>query len=574
MERREGAARGRAQSATLALLAALAGCGGPTEPGPAEPAPSPAARFVEITREAGVSFDFDRARRDDYFMPDSMAAGCALFDYDGDDDLDVYIVNGYQENGVWVGPEGADRLLRQEPDGRFTDVTAEAGLGDAGYGMGVAVGDIDNDGDADLFVTNFGPDTLYRNEGDGTFEDVTAEAGVGDPRWGASAGFFDYDADGFLDLFVSNYLDYDPALRATDSAGRPEYPGPQCCPGAPDSLFRNRGDGTFEDVSAAAGIAAAGGRGLGIVLLDLDGDGRLDVYVANDREANFAWIQQSDGTFVDRAGEMGLAVNEYGAAEASMGVAVGDLDGNLTLDLFVTNLFQETNTLYLGDAHGRYDDQTLGSGLGPPSLDFTGFGTVALDADLDSDLDLLVVNGRVLRSTPRPGARLPAHWLPYGEEGHLYTNDGAGHFVPDPEACGTLCAEIQVGRGLAVGDVDNDGDLDALTSSAEGHVRLYRNTGPRDAHWIALRVLDHGRDALGAVVWIEAGGRTQRRDVSPVSSYLSSNDPRVHFGLGAVSTIDAIRVVWPGGATEVFEALPVDRIQRIVRGTGRVVDER
>jgi hypothetical protein len=256
-----------------------------------------------------------------------------------------------------------------------------------------------------------------------------------------------------------------------------------------------------------------------------------------------------------------------------MGIAIGDLDGDLTADLFLTNLFQETNTLYLGREHGRYDDATLGSGLGPPSLDFTGFGTAALDADLDGDLDLLVVNGRVLRSTPRPGARLPPHWLPYGEEGHLYANDGAGHFAPDPQACGALCAEIQVGRGLALGDVDGDGDLDALTSSGEGRVRLYRNTGPGAAHWIALRVLDRGRDALGAVVRVEAAGKTQRRDVSPVSSYLSSSDPRVHFGLGDVSSIDAIRVHWPEGATEAFEALPVDRIHSLVRGTGRVVDE-
>jgi hypothetical protein len=573
MECRAGAARGRAQSVSIALVAALAGCGSPAERAPAAPAALPGARFVEITRETGLSFDFDRARHDDYFMPDSMAAGCALFDYDGDDDLDVYIVNGYQQDGVWVGPEGADRLLRQEPDGRFTDVTAQAGVGDPGYGMGVAVGDIDNDGDLDLFVTNYGPDTLYRNDGDGTFTDVTVEAGVGDPRWGASAGFFDYDADGFLDLFVSNYLEYDPALRAADTAGRPEYPGPQCCPGAPDSLFRNRGDGTFEDVSASSGIASAGGRGLGVALLDLDRDGRLDIYVANDRGPNFAWIQQPDGTFVDRAPEMGLAVNRYGAAEASMGVAIGDLDGDLTADLFLTNLFQETNTLYLGRPGGDYDDATLGSGLGPPSLDFTGFGTVALDADLDGDLDLLVVNGRVLRSTPRPAARLSEHWRPYGEEGHLYANDGTGHFVSDAGACGPLCAEIQVGRGLAVGDVDDDGDLDALTSSADGRVRLYRNTGAGEAHWIELRVLDRGRDAFGAVVLVEAGGRTLRRDVSPVASYLSSSDPRVQFGLGAVSTIDAIRVVWPGGTTEAFEALPVDRIHRIVRGAGRGVDD-
>ena len=560
-----------ASAAGVLLLA----CRSQTGDADAERPSAPAARFVEITAEARIDFLFDRAAHGDYFMPDSMAAGCAFLDYDNDGDLDVYIVNGYQQDGVFVRPEGANRLYRQERDGRFSDVTEASGAGDTGYGMGVAVGDVDNDGDLDLYLANYGPDKLYRNNGDGTFVDDTVRAGLGDPRWGASAGFFDYDADGFLDLFVTNYLDYDPSLRAVDSAGRPEYPGPQCCPGVPDSLYHNNGDGTFTDVSQASGIARAAGRGLGIALLDLSGDGRMDIYVANDREANFAWIQNPDGTFTDRAPEMGIALNAYGGAEASMGVAVGDFNGDLEPDLFMTNLFQETNTLYLTRGPGRYHDATLGSGLGPPSLDYTGFGTAALDYDLDGDLDLLVVNGRVLRAAPRPGSRLNEHWRPYAEENHLYENDGAGRFAVAPGPCGSLCSEVEVSRGLAVGDVDNDGDLDVLTTTGDGHARLYRNTGPGGTHWIGLRLLDRtgGRDAVGTVVLLESGGRTQRRDATPVSSYLSSSDPRVLFALAQSGTVTALHVRWPDGANESFDPLPADRYHVIVRGSGRSTPE-
>jgi hypothetical protein len=358
MECRAGAARGRAQSVSIALVAALAGCGSPAERAPAAPAALPGARFVEITRETGLSFDFDRARHDDYFMPDSMAAGCALFDYDGDDDLDVYIVNGYQQDGVWVGPEGADRLLRQEPDGRFTDVTAQAGVGDPGYGMGVAVGDIDNDGDLDLFVTNYGPDTLYRNDGDGTFTDVRVEAGVGDPRWGASAGFFDYDADGFLDLFVSNYLEYDPALRAADTAGRPEYPGPQCCPGAPDSLFRNRGDGTFEDVTRAAGLYRFM-PAMGLNFGDLDDDGWLDIYLGTGDPDLTALVpnrmlRNAEG----RSFQDVTTAGNFGHLQKGHAIAFGDVDGDGDLDVFAQmgGAFADDkaySTLYRNPGHGN-----------------------------------------------------------------------------------------------------------------------------------------------------------------------------------------------------------------------------
>ncbi len=451
----------RASAISILAAGTLAGCN--TGSGHPSAGSTSSAWFREATAEVGLPSEPARPAPRVHFMPDSLSGGGGFLDFDQDGDLDLYVVrSSYSPERGLTGPDGANRLYRQEPDGRFTDVSAASRADDAGYGMGLAVGDIDNDGFPDLFLANYGPDVLLRNDGDGTFEDVTHRAGVGDPRWGTSAGFFDYDDDGYLDLYVANYVDFAPDRRTSDIAGRPEYPGPECCDGVPDALYHNNGDGTFTDVSVPAGIAARGGKGLGVAFSDLDGDGRIDIYVANDREPNFAWIGQADRTFVDRAAAMGLAVNGFGDATASMGIAVGDADGDGHTDLFVTNLFGETNTLRAGLGHGQFEDRTAGSGLGPPSFDFTGFGTAFLDPDLDADLDLLVANGRVLRSLPRPGAGSGPHWTPYAEENHLYENDGHGKFRLAQDACGVLCAVPGVSRGLALGDIDEDGDEDVL----------------------------------------------------------------------------------------------------------------
>ena len=303
------------------------------------------AVFVDRAAELGIALDFDRAREGHYFMPDSLAAGCAFLDYDRDGRLDVFLVNGHFSPEGRVDPEGVSRLFRQTADGRFVDVTASAGIGHRGYGMGVAVGDYDGDGYPDVYVTCYGRDALYRNRGDGTFIDVTEEVGLGHGGWGSSAGFFDAEADGDLDLFVVTYLDYSPEVRSVDQGGAPEYPGPSCCPGTPDVFYRNEG-GRFRDVSAAAGISEAPGKGLGLAFGDLDEDGLVDVFVANDSEANRAWIQQDDGSFLDAGVPMGLAFDQFGAPEAGMGVVAADLDGDLTLDLVVTNLTKQTNTFY------------------------------------------------------------------------------------------------------------------------------------------------------------------------------------------------------------------------------------
>jgi len=559
---------GRAAIRVLALLAAagLAGCRGP-----AERAVAPASGFfAEVTAEVGLPVAPTRPAPPVHFMPDSLSGGGAFLDYDQDGDLDLCVArSAYVPERGFVLPEGANRLYRQESDGRFTDVSTASGADDPGYGMGVAVGDFDNDGFPDLFVANYGADTLLRNNGDGTFVNVTLAAGVGDPRWGSSAGFFDYDGDGFLDLYVANYVEFASNRRTVDVAGRPEYPGPACCDGAPDSLYHNDGDGTFTDVSGPTGIAALAGKGLGVVFLDLDGDGRVDIYVANDREPNFAWIQQADGTFVNRAATMGLAVNGYGDAEASMGIAVGDADGDGHTDLFLTNLFGETNTWYAGTGRGQFEDRTVGSGLGPPSFDFTGFGTAFVDPDLDGDLDLLVANGRVLRSLPRPGADLGPHWTGYAEENHLYENQGRGTFRLAQELCGALCEAPGVGRGLALGDVDDDGDHDVLLTTGDGRARLYRNVRPHGEGWIGLRLLSGRRDALGARVVVSAGARTLSGQVAPASSYLASHDPRVLIGLGHETRVDEIVVHWPDGKAERYGSLAVGRYHDLVQGRGR-----
>ena len=570
------------------LLSPLAPLAGAPRAEADEPAgPRPGALFREVAASVGLDFVHFNGMTGKLYFPETMGAGAALFDYDDDGDLDVYLVQGaFLDPGATMddalrpvaGPLRG-RLYRNDlrihPDGRrelrFTDVTEESGIREAGYGMGVAAGDVDNDGWTDLYVTNLGPNRLWHNDGDGTFTDVTERAGVDDPRWSVPAVFFDYDRDGWLDLYVGNYVEFTAASHklCRTLTGTPDYCGPATYRAETDRLFRNRGDGTFEDVSATSGIRGPSGAALGAAAADLDGDGLPDLYVANDGMPNRMWINRGDGTFEDRALFAGTAVNRDGEPEASMGVAVGDLDGDGDEDLALTHLTLETNTVYLNDGAGLFDDASAATGLGPPSVAWTGFGAAWLDFDSDGLLDLAAVDGAV-RFPPDPAAARPGDDWPLGQPNQLFRNLGGGRFAEVSERAGPGFTAREVSRGLAVGDVDQDGDPDLVVTNASGPVRLLLAEAARGAHWLGLRLVGPGgRDALGARVAVERPGRpTLWRRADSGGSYASASDPRVLVGLGADPAVGRVVVTWPDGRREAWQ-VEADRYHTLRQGGGR-----
>ena len=563
---------------------------GPTAPSGVEPSVDAAGSetpwFTSRGEALGLDFHHRMGFDNSFFMPEIIGPGVALFDADGDGRLDIFAVNGQDHGTSKVAiastdiPSRGDRLYLQSPAGLFIDRTEGSGLG-GGYGMGCAVGDIDNDGDLDLYVTRYGADALYRNRGDGTFEDISAAAGVAVDGWSTSAGFFDYNADGWLDLFVVRYVAYDPGRQCSTLSGQRDYCGPLTFRGEPDVLLANRGDGSFEDVSVSAGIGRTPGRGLGLALEDFDDDGRPDIYVANDGEDNTLWHNLGNGRFEDRAVVSGVAVNLLGRREASMGVSVGDVDNDGDLDIFLTHLGQETNTLYLGAGDGTYEDRVAGSGLGNSSLPFTGFGTALFDGDLDGDLDLLVANGKVRLIGDDDRQPLVPGQDPlrrYDEPDFLYLNLGDGHFEPHPSP-GAL-AEGAISRGLAVGDLDADGDLDAVISTVGGPLRVLINVAPRRGHYLSVRLIDPRwrRQAIGAKLWLHRGEHRQLRTIGRTTSYLSSQPAEAHFGLGEKSAAedpgaDGLTVHWPSGERETFALTTVDQLLVLERGQGQPAAE-
>ncbi|MCG6871432.1 MAG: CRTAC1 family protein [Gammaproteobacteria bacterium] len=515
-----------------------------------------------------------------WYFPEIQGSGAALFDYDNDGDLDVFLVQGAMLGDKALadatfapGSTPRDRLFRNDLDPtapgsplRFTDVTEASGLGDDGYGMGVAAGDVDNDGDIDLYVTRLGPNRLWLNNGDGSFREAGASSGTADARWSHSAAFADLDRDGWLDLYVVNYVDYRLAShkRCAQPSGATEYCGPNSYPPQADRLYRNLGNGRFIDESAPSGIARQPAAGLGVVTADLDDNGWIDVYVANDDMPNQFWRNQG-GRLQEDALLAGVAVNSTGEAEASMGVDAGDVDGDGDLDLFMTHLREETNTLYVNEGDGQFFERTVSLGLAAPSIGFTGFGTLFLDFDNDGDLDLVAINGEVREIASR---RAAGDVYPLDQRDQLFRNDG-GHFV-EVRPAGPAFDEEHVGRGLAMGDVDNDGDTDLLVSNNSGPARLLINTLGQDNPWLGLRLLSReGRDALGARVDLElTDGRRLRRRVRTDGSYLSASDPRLRFGLGDGAGPKALYVRWADGSTERFPA-PVLRVYTTLRqGSG------
>jgi hypothetical protein len=550
-------------------------CQRPTPPTPLTvELPAVPPWFEDMTDEAGLDFVHDAGPVDDkYFMPQIIGSGAALFDFNNDGLLDILLLT----NG---GPNGARcRLYQQTPDHRFKDVSAGSGLDIAGYNMGVAVGDVNNDGLPDVVITQYGGIRLFLNDGDGTFADVTEAASLKNTDWGCSAAFFDYDRDGWLDLVVVNYVGYDPAKPCQRPGDPPDYCGPNPIGGRPARLFHNLGpipgakgkSVRFEDVTEKSGLGKVPGAGLGVVCADFDGDGWPDILVANDGEANRLWINRQNGTFADEAVDRGVAVNRLGATEANMGIALGDVSGNDMLAVFITHMTSETHTLWVQGPRGRFQDVTSQAGLTRVGWRGTGFGTALCDFDHDGALDIAVVNGRVAKGPKLEGDPLGPHWSLYAERNQVFSGDGQGRFRDLSLHNDPFCGKPNVARGLAYGDVNGDGALDLLVTTVADKARLYRNVAPNRGHWLMVRAVDPklgGRDAYGAEVRVRAGKRSWLRLINPGSSYLCSNDVRAHFGLGKAERVEEIEVRWPDGTAEVFPACDADRQVVLSRGSG------
>lgn len=592
------------------------------EPAPPQESPSasgcipdqPPARtgtaptLVDVTASVGIDFQHQVGPLGTYFMPESIGAGGAMFDYDLDGRLDLYLVNcGRSPEGVGPFPSGrevANRLYRQRDDGTFEDVTEQTGLGDLGYGAGCAVADVDNDGDLDVYVTNYGLDRLYLNQQGERFLDVTMESGLINEGWGTCAAFFDYDRDGWLDLVVVNYTDdpdHDHSVACGFQKGLVSYCGPHKFRPTIDRLYHNEGlqpnaQGEmvvrFVDVTETAGLSSTDTYGFGVVCSDVDGDLYPDILIANDGAPNRLWMNQRDGTFREEAELRGVALNAFGQPEAGMGIAIGDVNRDGMFDFVMSHLSVESSTLYLNGSEGTFRDATDGARLTEPTMRRTGWGIALVDLDHDGFLDLPQVNGLVVpchSGFPFHGEDTfqvrrdvitdpDAFWRDYADLNVLLMQTAAGVFELREDS-GDFGRAIASGRGLICGDYDDDGDIDLLVTNCGGPARLYRNEFIKRGHWLGMKVIDpqKQRDALGAIVRLELENGTQYGQLNPASSYLASHDPRLHFGLGESAEYERIVVGWPDGPVErAWEEFPggaADRFITLNRGSGRPLSE-
>ena len=507
-------------------------------------------QFVDVTASAGISFVHSIGDDELSNIVESSGAGCVFFDYDNDGDLDIYLVNGrYLETvssarGRHLAGQLKNALYRNNGDATFTDVTEKAGVGDTGFGMAAVAADYDNDGDRDLFVTNYGRDSLYLNNGDGTFTDVTQKAGVGSELWSLGASFFDFDRDGLLDLYVGGYLVFDPEYRNFYAAEA--FPGPLSYRGQKDILYRNKGDGTFEDVTRAAGVYSTKGRAMGVAACDIDDDGDEDLYVANDGMENYLYRNRGNGTFEEIALRTGTAFGQNGEATSAMGPEFGDFDGDGLIDLLVPDMGY--GCLYRNTGKGFFEEKSAEMGIAAVLGQYTSWSGNFLDYDHDSVLDVFIVNGDAHHLEP--------------EEDTLFRGKGGRSFVDVSGASGPAFKLKAVGRGSAAGDLDNDGDLDLLVLNLNGPARLYRNDGGNRGNWIMVRTVGtaSNRDGIGARVRVKSGGTTQVRDIRSSSGYLSQGDFRAHFGVGKSQKVDRIEVRWPSGRTSTLDNVKVNQV--------------
>ena len=538
----------------------------PSQPSPVSPSPQSLIRFRDVTEETGISFIHTDGSSGQRYIMETVTAGLALFDYDGDGYIDVYFLNGAPLRGTKVEAPPRNALYRNEGGWKFTDVTEEAGVGDVGFGLGVAVGDYDNDGNQDLFLNNYGPNVLYRNNGDGSFSDVTEEAGVrGGPQVGAGASFLDVDGDGDLDLYVANYVNftYD-THRVHLEDGFPRYVSPRAYPPAPDLLYRNNGDGTFTDVSMESGIGEHAGSGMGMVCADFDKDHDTDIFVLNDVAGNFFFKNDGSGRFEEAGLLAGAAYNGYGDGVGSMGIDCGDYDNDGRLDFFMTSYQAEMPVLYKNLGNGILADVTLRTRAGDGSFPFVNWGTGLVDFDNDGDRDLFIACGHL-----QDNVDLYDDTSAYHVRNIVLMNADCEKFVNVSDANGGGVLPELSSRGAAFDDLDNDGDVDVVILNSRREPTILRNDLTSENHWIQIRLrgVSTNRDGVGAQVTVVAGDLSQLDEVHSGRGYQSHWGTRLHFGLGKQDRIDRVEVRWIGGGVDVLENIEVDQLLTITEGT-------
>lgn len=558
---------------TAALLLPLSACARVDAAAPAK------IEFVDVAGRAGIDVTMVSGDPRRWYIPESNGSGAAWLDADGDGDMDLFVANGagmrYHDDGkrLEVVRNASSRLYRNDGAMKFADVTGASGAARSEWTNGVATGDVDGDGDSELYLACLGPDVLLRNDG-GRFTDATGESGLGDPRWGAAAAFGDADNDGDLDLYVANYCEFDPA--APPAGGRrnvidgvevdwgPEAENPGINPGAPDSFHRNGGGGKFTDATRAAGLELAKPLcSYAVVFSDVDGDGWQDLLVANDGQPSNLFRNRGDGTFAEEGVARGFAYDARGDATAAMGLCVEDFDGDGDFDVFRTNFDLEPNSLHVNDGKGRFADKAAEAGLATPSVDKLGWGAAFLDVECDGDLDLLVANGHVFPQAEKIGMH------PWLQRTQLFEasrdKSGAVRWTDATDRAGSGLAPLRSARAVAIADADDDGDVDALVTDIDEKPRLLENRSTRQGRWISVKLAGAGKNraGIGARVSVTAGGRTWTREMRTTDGLYASHDPRLHFGLGPVAAVDRVEVRWPDGRKQTVEAPPLDRVLEV-----------